>query len=88
MAAPVDRRLIPHRLSQRRSASITTADGAFVTDCVVLDYSISGARLSVGSPSDVPDDFLIAFTSGIRWPCQLAWRGASEIGAHFKRFVK
>ena len=51
--------------------------------CTLSDVSVTGARLLVGNPSDVPTTFIIEIKPSLyRW-CREVWRDDNEIGVEF-----
>ena len=51
--------------------------------CTLADISVTGARLLVANPSDVPTTFIIEIKPGLyRW-CHEIWRDDNEIGIQF-----
>jgi hypothetical protein len=77
------------RKSSRRAlnypAKIVANDGSWDRDCRVVDVSNEGARLTTASPSELPADFLLAFTARTGRRCRLAWTEEKEIGVQFVR---
>jgi hypothetical protein len=58
-----------------------------VKPCMISDVSQSGARLDVGDPSKLPDEFTLFLTrnASMRRKCQVMWRHGTQIGVHFER---
>jgi PilZ domain len=53
-------------------------------DCVVRDFSATGARLRVDASQRPPDGFdLIIELDGLEVPCRVIWRHDNEIGVIF-----
>ena len=52
-------------------------------DCVVRDYSDSGARLGVESPVGIPDNFELIRADLPPVMCRVIWRKTSQIGVAF-----
>jgi PilZ domain len=54
-------------------------------ECQVLDISKNGAKLVVGTSSQVPEKFELAFveTATKRQACEVIWRRGKMIGVHF-----
>ncbi len=51
--------------------------------CTLSDISVSGARLLIANPSDVPATFIMEIKPGLyRW-CREVWRDENEIGVEF-----
>lgn len=52
-------------------------------ECALSDISVTGARLLVAKPADVPATFIIEIKPGLyRW-CRQVWRDDNEIGVEF-----
>jgi hypothetical protein len=52
-------------------------------ECALADISVTGARLLVAKPFDVPATFIIEIKPGLyRW-CREVWRHDNEIGVEF-----
>lgn len=66
-------------------AKIVANDGSWDRDCRVVDVSDNGARLTTESPSELPADFVLAFTARTGRRCRLAWTEDKEIGVQFIR---
>jgi hypothetical protein len=60
--------------------------GGSLLECLVLDISISGARVAVETPNDIPDRISICMTTrGFPiHPCRVIWRSGCEIGVEFE----
>jgi hypothetical protein len=55
-----------------------------IGDCRVMDISSSGAKISVATPSPVPDHFQLAFFEGSQvWNCEVIWRHGKVLGIKF-----
>jgi hypothetical protein len=54
-------------------------------ECQLLDISKNGAKLVVGTPSQVPEKFELAFveTATKRQACEVIWRRGKMIGVQF-----
>lgn len=78
-------------VSQRRSARHHTFKGAQICfrglnvaiNCVVRDYSDTGARLLVESLIGIPDRFDLVRDNFPMRVCRVIWRRAPEIGVEF-----
>jgi hypothetical protein len=57
--------------------------GEQVYDCVVLDSSATGARVSTGSVVPLPDRIELRFPSGASLPAVIRWSRGAEIGLEF-----
>lgn len=72
------------RKSQRRSSRREIYIQVPIA-CTLSDISVTGARLLIGNPNDVPATFIIEIKPGLyRW-CREVWRDANEIGVEFVR---
>ncbi len=77
--------------SDRRSPRHRTFKGAHICfrglnlaiDCVVRDYSDTGARLQVESLIGIPDRFDLVRDNFPMRVCRVIWRRAPEIGVEF-----
>jgi len=47
--------------------------------CIIHDVSLKGARLTVGSKADLPDEFTLVFTRN----CRVVRRSDGQIGVEF-----
>ena len=72
------------RRARRLSAWIVLA-GQENQQCQVLDISKNGAKLVVGTSSQVPEKFELAFveTATKRQACEVIWRRGKMIGVQF-----
>jgi hypothetical protein len=52
-------------------------------DCVVRDYSDTGARLVVESPVGIPDRFDLVRENFPAVACRVIWRRATQVGVEF-----
>ena len=82
------------RKNFRRSISypafIDLGDGSPAIECTLCDASQEGALLAVADPDGVPDEFILALTSGgaARRRCRVAWRTENQIGVEFLKDIK
>ena len=77
-----------HRVAPRRrllkAGKISFGGG--VIDCVVKNFSKTGAALDVETPVGIPDNFtLVIDADNIDMPCRVVWRKPSKIGVQFLR---
>ena len=81
---PRDKRASP-RKAIKRPAYLYTSDGWPVGNCMTVDISTTGARLSLLTSEELPSEFLISFSvSGtVRRSCKLVWRNGDVIGVRF-----
>ena len=82
MAKPMNKRAASrHRLL--KAGAIEFSGGAI--DCVVRNWSETGAALDVASPVGIPDRFTLALVAdGTLQPCQVVWRKPNRIGVRFE----
>jgi methyl-accepting chemotaxis protein len=55
--------------------------------CFVADISEGGARLELGDPSSIPDEFVLILSErpdAARRNCRVVWRNATQIGVQFE----
>jgi hypothetical protein len=82
------------RKSLRRSiaypAFIDPGDGSPVIACTLCDAAQHGALLAVADPNNLPDEFILALSSGgaARRRCRVAWRTADQVGVEFLKELK
>jgi hypothetical protein len=60
-------------------AYITAGDQSDRRSCIIHDVSLAGARLTVGSRTDLPDEFTLVFTRN----CRVVRRMDGQIGVEF-----
>ena len=78
-ASPADRRSAPRMATTMRGKLFP--GGA---DCVVSDYSRSGAKLALTDAEPPEGGFVVVlWTTGIAFEAQPRWRAGSEIGVQF-----
>ena len=81
---------VQRRRKPRKSIAVSAllrdmVRGALLGDCQILDISEGGARLKVGCPGDVPDNFILVLYGQTFRRCEVRWRSATEVGVQFKR---
>ena len=82
------------RKNLRRSiaypAFIDLGDGSPAIECTLCDASQQGALLAVAEPKSVPDEFILALSSGgaARRRCRVAWRTRDQVGVEFLKELK
>lgn len=54
-----------------------------VFDCVILDRSLSGLRVQVGSTHVLPNELIVEFSNGTRRFARLVWASCAEVGLEF-----
>jgi len=69
----------------RQGARIVRADGSALGNCVMADFSATGARLKVEAPDSLPDQFIILLSHDgkLRRQCSVAWRSNNAVGVRF-----
>lgn len=74
---------------QRRTARSRVLKGgqiifdSIVYDCIVLDISISGARVRFHMPVPIPEIVTLRLRDGSTYPARRCWARGSEIGLAF-----
>jgi hypothetical protein len=82
------------RKNLRRSiaypAFIDPGDGSPVIGCTLCDASQHGALLGVADPNNLPNEFILALSSGgaARRRCRVAWRTTDQVGVEFLKELK
>lgn len=72
------------RLPANDPAKITIEGGARTIDCIVVDFSLRGARLEIDRQAELPARFNILLSSdGITRACRLIWRLENRAGVEF-----
>ena len=74
-----------------RQAVLKTAKiewGSSVVDCLVLEQSITGVRVSMSMPMDVPEQVIIHLRGGAVRPATRRWARGTEIGFEFGGIAK
>ena len=58
--------------------------------CQVYEMSVTGARLDLAHPFDLPNTFTLQLTLAgqVVRPCYLIWQEGSEAGVSFEPFTK
>jgi hypothetical protein len=74
----------PRRQLQKRPTWITV-DGMTKTECVVLDVSPGGAKITTDAEIDVRDTFGLVLMPDRpkRQPCEVVWRRGKTYGVKF-----
>ncbi|MDI3307351.1 MAG: hypothetical protein QJR07_21470 [Acetobacteraceae bacterium] len=57
--------------------------GSSTLNCVVLDISVSGARVSLTSPAVIPEIVALRLRDGSTYPACRRWARGTEIGLEF-----
>jgi hypothetical protein len=81
---PSDKRA-SQRKAIKRPAYLYTRDGWPVGNCMTVDISTTGAKLSLLTSEELPSEFLISFSASgtVRRSCKLVWRNGDVIGVRF-----
>ncbi len=67
-----------------KSAMISFSGGQATLECVVRDYSATGARLRLQGLGGPPDTFeLLIELDGIKVDCEVTWRRGQDCGVKF-----
>jgi hypothetical protein len=78
----------PERRSMPREKMLGTglmswSDGRRSMQCVVLDWTQSGARIRPSDMLGCPDQFTLISNNGNRVPCEVKWREDMVMGVRF-----
>lgn len=84
MSEECDKRLMP-RQPVLRGAKAQFADA--VVDCLVLDFSAQGARVSIDGFVPFPEHLVLELRSGSRWDAIRRWQRGFEVGLEFTGFA-
>jgi hypothetical protein len=80
----MDERRTRTRARSLKAAKIKLAKGAAVIDCIVKNFSATGACLEVVTPVGIPEAFDLVFENDhTALPCRVMWRKAHRIGIKF-----
>ena len=73
------------RQSMRLEAMIFDLEGSMVGPCMMMNISVSGAKLILQEPAEVPDCFVLVLSrkGGVRRQCEVTWRSEASIGVRF-----
>ncbi len=81
MGSPMEKRRWPR--SRRLKAGTIEFDGGAI-DCMIRNFSETGAALDVASPVGIPKYFNLVFRSeGVVMPCEFVWAQERRIGVRF-----
>lgn len=64
-------------------AKISISEGEPSTDCIVMDWTESGAQLRLVEPDQCPDSFTLFTRDGGTTDCRVIWRRDAYIGVAF-----
>jgi hypothetical protein len=73
-----DRRQSP-RYDVQYLAQIDVGDNSAPLSCIICDISNSGAKLTIGTQHEVPDEFILLF----RRRCRVMRRSDGQVGVRF-----
>jgi hypothetical protein len=73
------------RQNMRLEAMIFDLDGSMVGPCKLMNVSVSGAKLILQAPLEVPDCFLLVLSrkGGVQRQCDVIWRLGASVGIRF-----
>jgi hypothetical protein len=74
----------------RHNVWLAHAKGAPRIECAISDISDSGARIDLDQPGEIPDRFILMFTSRgrpYRW-CHVVWRSRHQAGVRFEKTTR
>ena len=77
-----ERRVQP-RVKSLRRGRIVYGDNDSAMRCFIVDISESGARLRPAEPEELPDSFVLHLEHDLSLPCDVVFRGDSEVGVSF-----
>jgi PilZ domain len=84
-----DERRRAQRHRTLKAAKLVSMEGWSATDGVVRDQSETGARISVGKPESVPDEFrLVVVKEATIQPCTVRWRASEQMGVEYSGEAK
>ena len=67
-----------------KSAKIVFANGSFAIDCVIRNFSDTGAQLKVPTSVPIPDHFDLVEPGGKRHRAVVMWRKGDQMGVRFE----
>lgn len=77
------RQTIRHRVL--KGGHVVFNDGRSTISCIARDVSHTGAKLRFETVIGVPEKFVLVLHDGLRHPCVVRSRTASELGVEFER---
>lgn len=78
-----EKRLVGRRRCLKIAQILTDEDSSPV-DCLVVELSVSGARLKLDRRTDLPTAFeLLLVREGIKVLAEVVWRDGAEVGVRF-----
>jgi hypothetical protein len=86
-AGPEHRRKARQQIHYR--ASILLEDDPAPRSCAIADISESGAKVTLDSAEELPEQFILLLTStgSARRLCQVVWRTGATVGVKFVRDI-
>ncbi len=78
-----DERRRQPRLKSLKGARAILNRGYTTFDCVVRNLSPLGAKITLGTTSDMPSRFELRFEDGTIHHCEVRWRNPKEMGVAF-----
>jgi len=80
----LEHRKASERSKQLKKVQVIFNNGICTIDAVLRNVSEEGARIEVDSPHEIPDKFLLKFTSDYKTrQCLIVWRDGKSIGLRF-----
>lgn len=68
----------------QKAASICIEPSGQTISCTLRDIHTRGARISVISPSEIPDEFILKSRQAqLETRVRVAWRGGNELGVRY-----
>jgi hypothetical protein len=87
IAPPMQSDIPERRRHERREVQLPALavlnDGVRRLDATIVDMSISGARIALDEPADVPDQFYLLMPKHRLQPCRVVWRSAQFLGVSY-----
>ena len=84
MANPIEK-WRSKRISRQAKGTITF--GTSVCPCLVLDTSLSGARIRIDLKDRIPTNFCLFIEEDrMRADCEIVWRNGQELGVRISSF--
>ena len=80
----LENRKASERSKQLKRVQIIFNNGICTIDAILRNLSEEGARIEVDNPQEIPDKFMLKFTSDFKTKqCLIVWRGDKYIGLMF-----
>jgi hypothetical protein len=77
-----ERRRHARRAVQQPALAVLN-DGVRRLDATIVDVSISGARIALDEPAEVPDQFYLLVPKHRLQPCRVVWRSERFLGVSY-----